>query len=123
MDLTILYIEDNQIVAAAVKDTLESEGWSVCLCADGFAGLRKLTSDTRYGLILVDNNLPGIQGLELIHSTRRLPHRKNIPIIMLSAGACRREALEAGASIFLRKPEDIPHLVKSINKLFRMREG
>ena len=117
MSLTILYAEDHRIVANAVKETLEAEGWKVIVCFDGSVALRKISSLTRYDLFIVDNHLPNINGLELASYARQLRHRQDIPIIMLSATSSEQEAYKAGVNIFLEKPHGITNLVQSINKL------
>ncbi len=117
MTLTILYAEDHRVVANAVKETLEAEGWKVVLCSDGAAALRRISSLTRYDLIIVDNHLPNINGLELACYARQLRHRQDIPIIMLSATSSEQEAYRAGVNVFLEKPHGITNLVQSINKL------
>ena len=99
MSLTILYAADHRIVADAVKETLEAEGWKVVVCADGAVALRKISSLTRYDLFIVDNHLPNINGLELACFTRQLRHRQDIPIIMLSATSSEEEAYKSGVNI------------------------
>jgi CheY-like chemotaxis protein len=113
----ILYIEDSQYVADAVKETLEGEGWRVETCADGYVALLLIKSERRYDLILLDNELPNVSGLELTRRARELPHRKHTPIIMLSASECVRDALLAGANLFLRKPQDIGKVVETVAHL------
>jgi CheY-like chemotaxis protein len=117
MHLTILYVEDNQFVADAVKETLEGEGWRVEACADGYVALFLIKSQRRYDLILLDNDLPNVSGLELARRARELPHRKQTPIIMLSASEGVRDALLAGVNTFLRKPQDIGKIVETVARL------
>ncbi|HEV7905921.1 MAG TPA: response regulator [Pyrinomonadaceae bacterium] len=117
MHLTILYVEDNKFVADAVKETLEGEGWRVERCADGYVALLLIKSDRRYDLILLDNELPNVNGLELARRARELPHRTGTPIIMLSVSEGVRDALLAGADVFLRKPQDIGKVVETIKRL------
>lgn len=64
--------------------------------------------------------LPGIDGRELIQRTRQLPHRKRTPIVMFSAGEYELEALEAGADVYLRKPEDVYAIVATIAQLLHI---
>ena len=113
----ILLVEDNQFVSDAVKETLEGEGWRVESCADGYVALLLIKSDRRYDLILLDNDLPNVSGLELARRARELPRRKETPIIMLSASEGVRDALLAGVNTFLRKPQDIGKIVETINRL------
>ena len=119
MALTILYAEDHRIVAEAVKDTLEVEGWRVVLCYDGATALKRMASEASYGLLIFDNHLPNINGLELVRYARRVPHRQRTPIIVLSASEASADAKEAGADVFLRKPQDMGLLVRTIKGLIK----
>ena len=117
MTLTILYVEDHKLVADVVRDTLEGEGWRVVACVDGAAALTKIASGARYDLLITDNHLPNVNGLELVRYARRLKHRSELPIVMFSAVDCQAEAERAGVDVFLRKPEDIQRLVPAIREL------
>ncbi|PYS92777.1 MAG: hypothetical protein DMF64_07935 [Acidobacteria bacterium] len=117
MPLTILHVEDNPLVALTIKDLLEFEGWQVTLCEDGLAALRELQSATPYDLLLLDQDVPHLDGLQLIRHARTLAHRQHTPIIMLSANQCSAEARRVGADIFLQKPEGINRLVSTIIRL------
>jgi two-component system, OmpR family, phosphate regulon response regulator PhoB len=113
----ILLVEDTQIVADAVRDTLEAEGWRVEMCADGLAALRLIESEAHYDLLLLDNELPTLSGLELTRRARGLAQRKQTPIIMISASECGRAARRAGADAFIRKPQDMKRIVEIITRL------
>lgn len=113
----ILYAEDNRAVAEAVKKVLEAAGWRVEVCSDGLAALKKITSQTHYDLLLVDNELPGIGGLELVRQARKLLHRRRMPILMLSASDCETAAWGAGVDAFLKKPGDLRALASIVGRL------
>ncbi|HEV2882849.1 MAG TPA: response regulator [Pyrinomonadaceae bacterium] len=115
--ISILCVEDYPAVAEAVKETLEELGWTVELCADGMDAMRKIESKTRYHLLILDNQLPGKDGLELARRARQLPHRRRTPIIMLSASDVERDAFRAGVNAFLRKPQDIKRLSATVTRL------
>lgn len=115
--ITILHVEDHRMVADAVRYSLESEGWLVEAFDNGQVALAKIESGAHYDLLILDNELPGISGIELIRRTRALAHRQRTPIIMLSASDFEREARRAGVSIFLRKPQDMPFLAETIARL------
>ncbi|MGI8654577.1 MAG: response regulator [Pyrinomonadaceae bacterium] len=117
MPHTILYVEDNLILRHTIKETLELEGWRVDACEDGTTALEKLKSDNHYDLLLLDNDLPGVGGLELIRHSGRLIHRRHMPVVMISAGEVEREARDAGAHEFLRKPDGIYEIVETISRL------
>lgn len=115
--VTILFVEDNMLVADAIRDTLEFEGWHVESCPDGGSALRKVEGDDHFDLILLDDDLPGVSGLELTNRARGLLHRQSTPIIIISASNCQTAARDAGANAFLKKPQDILALVPTITHL------
>ncbi|HYH86734.1 MAG TPA: response regulator [Pyrinomonadaceae bacterium] len=117
LPVSILFVEDNRVVAEAVRETLELEGWSVESCSDGSTALRRIKGREHFDLFLFDNDLPGVHGIELIRRARQLPHRMHTPIIMFSASDLAREAHGAGADVFLKKPNDVKALVGTINRL------
>jgi CheY-like chemotaxis protein len=119
MALTILYVEDFKIVADAVAEMLSSEGWRVQTCEDGLAALLLIEGEEHYDLLMLDNELPHMNGLELVRQARKLPHRQRMPIIMVSASDVGAEARRAGADVFLRKPQDIGRVAVEIARLLR----
>ena len=117
MARTILHVEDNWSVATALKDLLAAEGWQVTLVADGLTALHELESATHYDLFLLDNELPRLDGWQLIKHARTLAHRQHTPIILLSARDRAALARQVGADAFLQKPEGISRLVQTITTL------
>jgi CheY-like chemotaxis protein len=115
--ITILHVEDNKLIADSVQDSLELEGWQVETCANGTTAMEQLTSNAPYDLLLVDYDLPGVNGLEIVRRARQLTHRAHTPIIMLSASKVGAEAQSAGVDAFLRKPEDMAKLTETIMRL------
>jgi CheY-like chemotaxis protein len=120
--IRVLHVEDNLTVATLVREIIESQTWEVELCVAGSAALAKLLSDADYDVLLVDYQLPGLDGLELIQHVRRMVHRRYMPIVMLSGTLIESAALEAGADAFLRKPQDLQLLVETIGRLLELRE-
>ncbi|MFL6211774.1 MAG: response regulator [Pyrinomonadaceae bacterium] len=117
MNLTILYVEDHRLVADAVKETLEAEGWRVVLCVNGSDALQRLASTAHYDLLLTDYHLPHVNGLALVNYVRQLPHRTGLPIIMFAGTDCSGPAYRSGVNVFLKKPDDIKLLVSTIARL------
>ena len=117
--LTILHAEDHRPVADAVRDTLEAEGWRAVTCADGAVAVRRLASLAHYDLMITENRLPHINGLELVRYARILGRRKAMPIVMLSAVDCEAEARRAGVDVFLKKPEGTGQLVETVRRLIQ----
>jgi CheY-like chemotaxis protein len=119
--VSVLHVENNAHVADAVNVALTDEGWSVGTCADGAAALEKLQSGARYDVLIFDNRLPDISGLELIRRTRALAHRQQTPIIMLSDDEVEIQGRRAGANAFLRKPKDVSTIAETIARLLARR--
>jgi two-component system chemotaxis response regulator CheY len=117
MTLTILHAEDHKVVADAVRDALQAEGWRVVTCSDGAAALNRLAGGAHYDLLITDNHLPHVNGLEVVRYARNLPHRKHVPVIMFTASDQRGEAREAGVNVYLRKPEDLGKLIETVAEL------
>jgi len=98
--LSVLHVEDSDLVANAVKAMLEEEGWTVESFRDGISALEAISGDALYDVLVFDNEVPGMSGIELIIQTRLLPHRQQTPIIMLSAGACPVDPTDPGFERF-----------------------
>lgn len=113
----ILHVEDDKTVAGIVKEMIEDQGWQVETCEDGNEALEKILGKDEYALLLVDYDLPGVNGLELINRARELDHRCDTPMVVLAASPVEAAAREAGADVFLHKPEDISLVGETINRL------
>src|SRR4051794_37275856 len=81
---SILYAEQAPLVADAVRETLEAEGWRVEVCARGDEALKRLQGEARFDLLILDFSLPGLDGLELARRARALPRAVQTPIIMFT---------------------------------------
>ena len=117
--ISILHVEDSPIIARAVRDIVEAEGWRIELCTSGDTALRKLTGNEHYDALVFANSLPGINGLELIERAHKITHRRRTPIIVLSRGDCEKAAWRAGANAFLAKPHAGEQLVPTLRRLFK----
>jgi DNA-binding response OmpR family regulator len=115
--VNILYVEDYDLVLFTVKQLLELEGWCVDVCRDGSTALQMFEAATDYDLIVLDYELPGARGLDLLRKARSLPALHATPIIMFTASECEAESLEAGADAFLKKPGGIRELIPTIELL------
>jgi DNA-binding response OmpR family regulator len=115
--LVILHVEDEARIADTVKEILEMEGWNVEPCKDATHALKLLSGETHYDVLIFDNKLPDVSGVELIRRARRISHRQRTPIIMLSGSDIEREARRAGATAFLKKPDDMHAIAETIAQL------
>lgn len=114
MTYRILYIEDNPDNLRLVRKALEARGYEVVDAINGAEGLEK-ASDSQPDLILLDINLPDIDGYDVARSLRKSSNTAvtSIPIIAITANALKgdaEKALEAGCNIYLSKPINIREL-------------
>jgi CheY-like chemotaxis protein len=118
--VSILHVEDDKPIAHLINEMFSGEAWRIELCVDGDSALRKLTGDERYDLLLVDDELPGLSGLDLVRRTRKMTHRRRTPIVMLTGNDCETEAWRAGVDAFLKKPEQIAELPSTISRILKV---
>ncbi|HEX7316001.1 MAG TPA: response regulator [Pyrinomonadaceae bacterium] len=109
---SILYAEQAPLVADAVRETLEAEGWLVEVCARGDEALRRLQGGARFDLLILDFCLPGLDGLELARRARAMPRAVRTPIIMFTDSEVERDARRAGVDAYLRKPRGVYSLAR-----------
>lgn len=117
----VLHVEDNRSVARVVRDRLSADRMNVESCVNGSTALEILKGADRYDALVVDDNLPGLSGLELILRVRSMSHRSNLPIVMLSGADCEKEAWRAGVDAFLLKPGAINELSLTISRVVEER--
>ncbi|MDQ7030077.1 MAG: hybrid sensor histidine kinase/response regulator [Ardenticatenia bacterium] len=113
---TILYVEDNPDNKILVRRVLEAHGYSVVDADDGLSGIR-LAQEIKPDLILMDINLPGMDGYEAATKIKSIPALRNVPIVALTANVMqgdRERSLAAGCDGYLPKPIDIDQLVEQI---------
>ena len=114
----ILIIEDNEDNLYMIKFILEQNRFDVITAMTGLEGFEK-TLKEKPDLILMDIQLPDMNGLEVTKMIRQSEMRDLIPIIALSSYAMtadKKKALEAGCTAFIEKPIDPETFMDKINK-------
>lgn len=117
----ILVADDEPHIGRVIQLKLEAGPYRVDRVQDGRAALERLHSDTRIDLVLLDIMMPYVSGLDVLEQMRRLPHRRTLPVIMLTAKgqeADRERAVELGATDFMTKPFSPKKLLARIDDLF-----
>lgn len=112
----ILYIEDNFDNRILIKRVLEAEGYTVIEAEDGTAGIDAAKSATP-DLILMDINLPDLDGYECTARLRKMEGFAKIPILALTANVLegdKQKAITAGCDGYIPKPIDVDDLPKQI---------
>lgn len=103
---TVLLVDDEDSLRMVMKDLLERDGWSVREAADGVQALDAVDRHAP-DVILLDLNLPGLDGYSVLEKLRSRPATRDVPIIVLTAKGDEDNevrVLEAGANDFLTKP-------------------
>ena len=117
----VLVVDDEPYIGRIIQLKLENGPYAVDLLQDGRAALEWLRGDAPADLILLDIMMPHATGLEVLAELRELPHRRNTPVIMLTAKgqeADRERAAELGATDFLTKPFSPKKLLARIDEIF-----
>jgi two-component system cell cycle response regulator DivK len=112
----ILYIEDDPGNRMLVRRILEAEGFSIMEATDGSAGL-EIAAQMHPDLILLDINLPEIDGYDLAKRFRDTPGLQRVPILAITANVMkgdRERTLEAGCDGYIQKPIDVDQLPEQV---------
>lgn len=120
----ILLAEDNAANILTIGDYLESHGYQVVVAHDGLEAIEKAEA-LQPNIILMDIQMPVLNGLDTISRLRADPRFASTPIIALTALAMpgdRERCLEAGANEYITKPASLKGLIKSVNKLLDKEE-
>jgi CheY-like chemotaxis protein len=115
----ILIAEDNEVYLETVRSYLEHLGYRTCVARTGVAALERAGLQPTPDLILMDVQLPVIDGLEAIRRLRRNPHVSKLPIVAMTALAMpgdRERCMEAGASAYISKPVHLTELAMLIQQ-------
>jgi signal transduction histidine kinase/DNA-binding response OmpR family regulator len=116
----LLVVEDNLVNQKVVLAVLRKKGFRMEVANDGREALTKLEApDAAYDLVLMDVQMPVLDGLEATRCIRRNPRWDRLPIIAMTAHAMngdRERCIEAGMDAYISKPVQPAHLIATIEK-------
>jgi len=115
----ILIVEDNELNRDMLTRRLTRKGYTVRSVGDGQAAIEAIGAVTP-DLVLMDMNLPVMNGWDACKALRAQPQTQNLPIIALTAHAMsgdEQKALNAGCDDYTTKPIDFPLLISKIEQL------
>ncbi len=126
MSKNILYVEDNPDNMTLVRRVLVSRGYSLLEAKNGLEGL-SIAAQQRVDLVLLDINLPDIDGYEVAKRLRSSgsPELSYVPIIAITANALKgdaEKALQAGCDVYMSKPINIHELWARVEGLLVSQE-
>jgi len=118
---TILYIEDNMDNRTLVRRVLQIEGYQVVEAESGFRAFEILRTEIP-DLVLMDINLPDMDGYEITTRLKQMPTLARVPVIAMTANVMkgdREKTLAAGCDGYISKPIDIDTLPSQIARFLR----
>lgn len=116
---TVLVVDDSETIRNQVAGALVGAGFDVREAGDGQEGLEQL-DENDVALVILDVNMPILNGLEMLVKIRANPKTQAIPVLMLTTEVHQsmiQRAREAGASGWMIKPVKVEHLLSAVNKL------
>ena len=120
---TILYVEDNPDNRLLVRRILTAENYKLLEATNAVQAINLLETTTP-DLILMDINMPDMDGYTLTTRIRSMPGLVRIPILALTANVMRgdkEKTLEAGCDGYIQKPLDVDQLIREIEKFLARR--
>lgn len=118
--MRVLVIDDSRAIRRLIGNILRDMGWEVTEATDGLDALSQLEKLGCPDLILVDWNMPEMNGLEFIKAARAIPAFKEVPMMMVTTETEMErmaEAFVAGVNEYLMKPFDRCQLTEKLQLL------
>lgn len=115
-DVTVLVADDSLVIRAVVRAHLEAKGYVVVEAVDGIDAVERCTA-TRPDVVLLDIEMPGLDGYQVLASVKAAPALRDIPVVFLTSRSGMDDVvagLQAGAHDYLRKPFEPPELVARV---------
>jgi len=115
---TILYVEDNSDNRNLIRRVLNADGYSVVEASNAGQAIEKL-EDNHVDLILMDINMPDMDGYTLTSKIKAIQKFSKIPIVAVTANVMRgdrEKSLDAGCDGYIQKPIDIDTLSQQIER-------
>jgi two-component system, chemotaxis family, chemotaxis protein CheY len=121
----VLVVDDSQTVRHEIATALKQAGFAVTEAGDGVSGLER-ASEAPFVLIILDVNMPRMNGLEMLDQLRLDPKTASIPVVLLTTEAepaMMDRARKAGAKGWLIKPVPMAHIISTVVALTRRAEA
>ena len=122
---TILIVEDNEKNMKLARDVLQSRGYVTLEAVTGEDGVR-MAIEKKPDLVLMDIQLPGINGIESLRRVREDPGCAHIPIVAFTASVMstdRSQISEAGFDGFIGKPINLKEFLETVKRVLETGRG
>lgn len=114
----ILLVEDNDVAQRFMRTVLERKGYDVRIAASGLDAITAVR-ESSFDLVLMDVQMPGMDGLECTRHLRQLPRGATVPVVACTANTAaevRNACVESGMDDFLSKPVHTAELVEIVSR-------
>lgn len=119
MTRRVLIVEDEKNIVESLTFLLKRAGFAIDAVMDGTAALQRIGDDPP-DVVILDVNLPGTDGFDILRAVRSAPGTRDLPVVMLTARMQqqdRRMAEDIGATEFIAKPFSNAHVVDTVKRL------
>ncbi|NDP42394.1 MAG: response regulator [Aromatoleum sp.] len=119
----ILIVEDNEKNLKLVRDVLQVKGYATVEAGTGEEGIR-LAAERKPDLVLMDIQLPGMNGIQALGVLRADPETASIPVIAVTASVMqqdRKHITEAGFDAYIGKPLNLKEFLETVRKVLEAR--
>ena len=116
----VLVVDDSAAIRSALREMLESKGYSVVEAEDGLLGLEVAKENPDISLLISDMQMPVMDGLEMCERLREIPEFSKLPIFILSSVASvelKARGKAAGVMLWVIKPHNKENLLQVIAKV------
>ncbi|MFC2091549.1 PleD family two-component system response regulator [Elusimicrobiota bacterium] len=119
MKPTILIADDDKFIVQFLQDNLEKHDFRIIYAHDGYSTISTMSSE-KPDLVILDINMPQMNGLEILASIKENPATCNVPVIMITAeedSEIFEKAVERKADAYIVKPFKMDHLLDRIHHI------
>lgn len=120
----VLIADDSSTVRKFVAFSLSAQNLEVITAVDGMDALEKISTAPKVDLVIVDLNMPNMDGYEFIENLRRSNLHKDVPIIILSSERSeesKKRGKEVGADVYIEKPFDADKIKYQVSKYLTLK--
>jgi len=117
----VLVVDDSETIRQHVAEALTRVGFEVIEASDGAIGLQRVGQHD-FSMIILDVNMPQLNGMEVLERLKQDPKTASIPVLMLTTEAQRsmiERARQNGAKAWLIKPIKVDSLVSTVKKVLQ----
>jgi len=114
----ILVVDDEESIRALIREVLSTQNHTFDEAGTGAEALEKIRAG-KYGLVIMDRNMPTMSGIQALSILRANPQYKDLKVLMCTSASVTKEvdeAFQAGANDYILKPLNLQMLIKKVQR-------